>query len=65
MAASTSESLSLLRLVFLALLIASSSWRARLEAWLVVLTLGRDETIEAVVEEALEEDVVAIVVVGG
>ena len=65
MAASTSESLSLLRLVFLALLIASSSWRARFEAWLVVLTLGRDETIEAVVEEALEEDVVAIVVVGG
>ena len=32
---------------------------------MVVLVLGRDETMEGVVEEAVEEDAVAIVVVGG
>ena len=62
MAASESESLAEGLLEFLALLKASSSWRARLEAWLEELVLGREDVMEAVVEGAVDEDVAAVVV---
>ena len=62
MAASESESLAEVLLDFLALLKASSSWRARLEAGLEELVLGREDVMEAVVEGAVDEDVAAVVV---
>ena len=62
MAASESESLPVGLLDFLALLKASSSWRARLEAGLEELVLGREDVMEAVVEGAVDEDVAAVVV---